>query len=112
MVFKKRRLHTDIALACLRAIAGQKVGRNHVFDNIHYPGSKEGHTVVFLNAALKCITNLTTTTNKDSRHTILVTFIGRSLSLGASVSATGRPFCRVTHCFSIGASTQATSLAF
>lgn len=40
--------HPAIVLECLRANDRQEAGRKHVHDNIHHPGSMEGHTLLFL----------------------------------------------------------------
>lgn len=48
VALKEKFCHPDIALVCLRAIAGQEVGLNHVLDNIHTPDSEEGRVLLFL----------------------------------------------------------------
>lgn len=40
--------HLAIALICLSASAGQKVGQNRVQDSIHHPSSQGRHTVLSL----------------------------------------------------------------
>lgn len=44
--FKKKLCHSNLALVCLRANTGQKVGRNYVLDDIRCPGSKESYTML------------------------------------------------------------------
>lgn len=45
---KKKLCHPGIALVCLRAIIGPKVGKDHVLDNFLHPDSKKKHTILFL----------------------------------------------------------------
>lgn len=101
-----------IALVRLRAIAGQKLGRNHVPNNIHHPYSEEGHTILLSDAGLKFITDFIIATIQELRRTMLVTLFARLVSFGASASAIGQPSCCVMHRHCREASAHTISAAF